>query len=96
MNSIILTKETVAQYTDFLVNPKKYGCDYKPMKECFTKSDHYEPQHLLYNQYINYIQKPLPKLVFYIIMQEQFPNYYGKDTREGTRHDFGYKLKLNI
>lgn len=95
-NSIRITPEVIAQYTDFLVNPKKYNCTYKPLMECFVEGDHYEPQHLLYNQYADYIQKPLPKAVFYIIMQNNFSGYYGKDMREGTRHDFGYKLKLNV
>lgn len=66
MKSIPLTPQVIGQFTDFLVNPKKYNCDYKP----------------------------LPKVVFYIIMREQFPEYFGKDDREGTRHDLGYKLKL--
>lgn len=98
MDAIPLTKETIAQFTDFLVNPQKYNCNYKPLKECFVEGDHYEPQHLLYNQYVNYIKKPLPKPFFYIIMQEQFPEYYGKDMRKGKgfRHDLGYKLKLNV
>lgn len=94
METILLTPEVTAQYTDFLVNPKKYNCTYKPLNECFVEGDHYEPQHLLYQQYVNYIKKPLPKVFFYTIMREQFPEYFGKDDRKGTRHDFGYKLKL--
>lgn len=97
MSDVIqLTPATINQYTDFLVNPSKYGCTYKPLKSVFVEGDHYEPQHLLYQQYLEYIKKPLPRVIFYIIMQEQFPEFRGKDDREGTRHDIGYKLKLNL
>ena len=97
MQSIPLTPQTVALFRKFVEHPEEYdGCDYKPLKECFVEGDHYEPQHLLYQQYVDYIKKPLPKVVFYIIMREQFPNYFGKDDRPGQRGDLGYKLKLNI
>ena len=96
LEPFLLTPAVIRRFTDFLVNPHEYNFDYKPLKECFVEGDHYEPQHLLYQQYVDYIQKPLPKVVFYIIMQEQFPEYFGKDDRPGTRHDLGYKLKLNV
>ncbi|MCR5578647.1 MAG: hypothetical protein K6F74_05480 [Prevotella sp.] len=96
MDTIPLTPSVIAKFTDFLVNPEKNNCTYKPLKECFVEGDHYEPQHLLYQQYVDYIKKPLPKAIFYIIMREQFPEYFGKDDRPGTRHDLGYKLKLNV
>ena len=47
-----MTPEVVAQYKDFLVNPQKYKCDYKPLHECFVEGDHYEPQDKLYDKYI--------------------------------------------
>ena len=93
---IPLTPAVVERFTDFLVNPKKFNCTYKPLKECFVEGDHYEPQHLLYQQYVEYIKKPLPKVIFYIIMREQFPEYYGKDSRPGMGGNLGYKLKLNV
>ena len=98
---IPLTPDVIAQYKDFLVNPAKYKCDYKPLHDCFVEGDHYAPQNHLYEQYIDYIQKPLPKVIFYIIMQEEFSEYGGCDMiteKDGSRHngDFGYKLKLAI
>lgn len=97
MQSIPLTPQTVALFRKFLEHPEEFeGCDYKPLKECFVEGDYYEPQHLLYQQYVDYIKKPLPKVVFYIIMREQFPDYFGKDDRPGQRGDLGYKLKLNV
>lgn len=94
--NIPLTPAVVERFTDFLVNPKKFNCTYKPLKECFVEGDHYEPQHLLYQQYVEYIKKPLSKVMFYIIMREQFPEYYGKDSRPGMGGNLGYKLKLNV
>ena len=96
MESIPLTPSIIGRFTDFLVNPEKWDCTYKPLKACFVEGDHYEPQHLLYRQYVDYIQKPLPKVIFYIIMQEQFPEYRGTDDRPGMSGDIGYKLRLEI
>lgn len=55
-------------YRDFLENPKKHGFDYKPLKEVFKETDKYIyiPQDKLYKKYLDYIKKPLPKVIFYI------------------------------
>ena len=100
-NTLHLTPEVVAQYKDFLVNPQKYNCHYKPLHECFVEGDHYEPQDKLYDKYIEYIKKPLPKFMFYIIMREEYPDLFGADEwtdDKGKWHrgDLGYKLKFNI
>lgn len=101
---IQMTQETVNLYKDFLLNPEKYKCTYKPLSECFEKSDKYIPQDKLFDDYITYIKKPLPKFMFYIIMEDVFGEYGGCEQTEVTDKEtgekymqnqhFGYKLKL--
>lgn len=100
-NEIYLTPGTIALYKEFLTNPGKYGFTYKPLKECFLLGDHYEPQHLLFEQYVKYINKPLSKMVFYIIMREEFYDKFGADEKRDndgkllSRGMLGYRLRLN-
>ena len=81
----------------FLKNPKKYKCSYKPLREVFKETDKYIPQDKLYKKYIDYIKKPLPEVIFYIIMRETFEEFGGCETDEdGKPMDYGYRLDLNI
>lgn len=91
--NIRLDGPTIALFKSFLMEPEKYGCNYKPMRECFVEADEYTPQHILFQQYVDYLQKPLPKVIFYIIMREVYPEYFGKQNDKG---DLGYKLKLIV
>lgn len=80
MNTIPLTPETVKMYKDILTEPEKNKLPYKPITDCFKKSETVTAQHVLFNEYIAYIEnRPLPKVIFYIIMQEIFGNCNGKD-----------------
>ncbi len=88
-----LSPNTIQQYKDFLLNPEDYGCIYKPLHKVFELNNEVVPQNILYNQYVDYIKKPLPKVVFYIIMDEEFAEFQGVCNK--TKY-FGYKLKLNI
>lgn len=79
MQAIPLTSETVALFRKFVEHPEECeGCDYKPIRECFEKSDTCTPQHILFNEYIAYLKRPLPKVFFYIIMDEIYPELKGK------------------
>lgn len=97
--NIPLTQQTIDLYTDFLVNPEKYNCDYRPLKECFKIVEKITPQDELYKQYVSYINKPLPKLVFYIIMRDMYPTLFGADmykddSGELIRGNLGYRLEF--
>lgn len=96
-NTIPLNQAIIDLYRDFLENPKKYKCSYKPLKEVFKETDKYIPQDKLYKKYLDYIKKQLPKVVFYIIMRETFEEFGGCETdKDGNNMDWGYRLDLNI
>lgn len=90
---------TINQYKDFLENPQKYECNYKPIKECFAPSKYVTPQDKLYELYVAHIDKPLPKVVFYIIMQELYDEYRGKapyDEKTKKGGELGYYLRVDV
>ena len=79
MDSIPLNEQTVALFRKFVEHPEECdGCDYKPIRECFEKSDVCTPKHILFNQYIAYLRRPLPKVFFYIIMDQIYSDLAGK------------------
>lgn len=85
MSTIQLNKESVAAYKTLLTQPKEHGMDFKPLTEYFVKSETATAQHILFKQFVDEIKKPLPKIFFYIIMQEiyGFPNGYDNDNKFG-------------
>lgn len=50
------------------------------VRECpfLQVRDESTPQHILFNEYIAYLKRPLPKFMFYIIMDEIYPESKGK------------------
>jgi hypothetical protein len=97
MEELILTNETIDLYKGFLTEPGKYGCTYAPIDEVFEEFDGCTPKHILFDEYVKYINKPLPKVMFYIIMDELYNHlsctekYDGNTNRHGC---IGYRLKL--
>lgn len=102
--NIPMTPESVALFRKFVEHPEEFeGCDYKSIRECFEKSDVCTPQHILFNQYIAYLKRPLPKFMFYIIMDEIFPELKGKaesvHDEEGNHisgGEYGFYLKCVV
>lgn len=86
---MILNQETIDAYTELLMNPNKHGLNFKALNKCFENSDKVTAKHILYEQYIQYLKKPLPKALFYIIMDKLYPSQ-GKD----EHGYFGYYLRL--
>jgi hypothetical protein len=86
-----LNKQTIDAYRELLTNPEKHGLPFKALAECFKASDKITAKHIIYGQFINYLKKPLPKVIFYIIMDELF-GCDGKD----EKGDLGYKLYLCV
>lgn len=94
MDTLQLALVQVGAYKKLLINPTEYGFfDYKPLSECFEECEEVTPKHLLFETYVAYLKIPLPKVIFYIIMDEEYGNLIAKDERSG---DLGYKLKTTI
>lgn len=93
--TIQLSPGLVAAYKELLTNPKKNGFDFRPITECFREIETVTPKHELFNVYIEYLQKPLPKVIFYIIMDELYGNLTGRAMdAEGKSGYLGYKLEF--
>jgi hypothetical protein len=68
-----LNEESINAYKTILEDPAKHGFDFRPLSECFEKAEQATPAHLLFKEFLDYIQKPLPKVFFYIIMDRLYP-----------------------
>lgn len=85
-----ITPEVIAAYKELVLNPQKNGLPIDSLTDCFEKSDTVTAKHLLAESYINHINKPLPKIILYIIMDDVFGQCDGKDENK----DLGYHLKF--
>jgi hypothetical protein len=85
-----ISEESIAAYQTILTNPAEHGFTFKPLDECFEPADEATPKHILFQQYVDYINAPLPKFFFYIIMDRKHQQ------AKAPSGDLGYKLKLAI
>ena len=84
-----LNPELIAAYKEILTNPSKHKIDLAPLEECFLKSEEVTACHIMYQQYKEYIgNRPLPKVVFYIILEEIYGRVNGQDEKGNN----GYHL----
>lgn len=89
-----LSPQTVDAYKELLINPNEHGFfDYKPLSACFEECEEVTPKHILFESYQAYLGRPLPKVIFYIIMDDLYRHLIAKD--EITK-DLGYRLKLRV
>lgn len=86
-----LNPQTVDAYKTLITNPKENNLPFDSITDCFDKSKDVTAKHILAKQYIDYIDKPLPKVILYIIMDQIFGQCNGKD----ANGDLGYYLKFN-
>lgn len=82
--------ENINAYKTILLDPHKHGFEFDAITDCFAKSEVVVAKHLLADAYLKYMDKPLPKVFLYIIMNEVFGQCDGKDT-DGN---LGYHLKF--
>lgn len=72
---MILSEETVALFTDWLTNPAAHNSKLPALADCFITSETGTPKHILYTEYLKYIDRVpehLPKVFFYIIMDNLY------------------------
>ena len=91
MSEIMLTPEAVSAYKTLMTKPKENGLDIPSLDKCFIDAEEGTAKHILFKEYLDRIQKPLPKVFFYIIMDELYANKIVK-CADGN---LGYKLKLS-
>ena len=77
---MILNPQTIDAYKELLLNPSKYNLDFRPITDCFVKSDNVTAKHILAKKFTDYLNKPLPKVILYIVMNQVFGQCDGKDT----------------
>ncbi len=80
---MILTPELIAAYKKMITNPKEHKLEFESLDEIFEKSEIAIAKHLIYDSYLLRIKKPVPKVVFYIIMDEMFESKIADDLHLG-------------
>lgn len=85
-----LNNESVSAYTKILKNPKTHGLPIRPLAECFEDADVATPKHTLFADYKHEVGENLPKVMFYIIMDREYPSKIAK----APNGDLGYLLKF--
>ena len=91
MSTVNFSREYMDAHRTILSNPGQYNFPFKPFKDCFAQSDTVTAKHILAEQYIKYIDKPVIKLVVYVLMNEIFGEPFLKD----SKGNLGYSLTLN-
>ena len=85
-----ITPAVIEAHREALTNPKEYNIDITPLKECFEPSETATPAHVLHKQYESRIDRDVPKMIFYIIMDKAYTSTKAK----APNGDMGYKLKI--
>jgi hypothetical protein len=83
-----ITPETVTAFKNILLNPSEHGCSFRPITDCFEKSEAVTANHMLFNEMKERETPRLPKFFFYVIMEELYGPPNGKD----KNGDLGYHL----
>jgi hypothetical protein len=89
-DAITLSSETVDAYKELMISPKTHGLEMPSLSECFEEADTATANHILFDEYIKRVQRPVPKIVFYILMNE----LYRPNLVKCADGNYGYKLKL--
>lgn len=80
---MLITPQAVAAYKTLMMEPKENGLDFPPISEVFRPSEQATAKHILFQQYVDLIKKPLPKIMFYIIMDSMYPQAHAADGNLG-------------
>lgn len=78
-----LTEDLILTYKQMLSNPEKHNLQFPSLREIFLPSETAIAKHIVYDKYQKIIDKNIPKIVFYIIMDEMFPQKKAEDGNLG-------------
>jgi hypothetical protein len=84
-----INEETISAYRQMLANPAEFNLNFKPIDEIFDPSDQAIAKHIVHEKYEKIIDRNIPKLIFYIIMDGLFTQ------RKSDDGNLGYLLKFN-
>lgn len=85
-----LNVNSVAAYRAILENPTKYGFSFRPITECFDQSEAVIANHILFQSFHEEVPN-LPKIFFYIIMEELYGAPNGKDAQGNLGYHLTFK-----
>ncbi|WP_158797670.1 hypothetical protein [Pedobacter sp. L105] len=88
-----LTSEAIDAYKQVMHHPERFGLDFKSLSEIFMETSRATPKHVLYQQYVDCIGKPIPKFMFYVIMDETYGHLIDETADKPDQP--GYKLMIN-
>jgi hypothetical protein len=83
-----LNTETVSAYRELLANPKKHNLPFPSFRDLFLPSDDAISKHVVHAEYEKRVDRNIPKVIFYILLDEIFPQ---KNDDSGN---LGYCLKF--
>lgn len=87
-DTLTLSPGLIDAYKTIMQDPAAHGFIFRPLNECFETSEAATPKHILFKEYVDYIDKPLPKVIFYIVMDALY------STAKAANGDLGYKVKF--
>jgi len=85
-----LSTRSVAAYRAILEDPKKFGFPFRPIQEMFDQSEEVTASHLLFQAFQEEVPG-LPKLMFYIILEEIYGGPNGKDKNGNLGYHLSFK-----
>ena len=83
-----VTGEIISRYLKMLNNPIDYAFNFKPITECFEKSEEITPTEDLRKQYSAYTKLEINQVLFFGVLKDLFPN----DIAEDQNGNLGFRL----
>jgi len=77
MNTLTITPDVINSYKLLLTKPEEYGLDFPAITTCLIKSDVPTEKSELVKSYLTYINRSIPKVIMYIIIDQIFPENCG-------------------
>jgi hypothetical protein len=84
-----INEQSISAYKQILTNPAEFNMPFKSIDDIFEPSSTAIAKHIVYEKYQRIIDRNIPKLIFYIIMDGIFAQ------RKADDGNLGYLLKFN-
>lgn len=84
-----VTPESVASFKEWMTEPSKFDLPIRPLSEMFKESETVTASHIIFQQADQEYKRSIPKIFFYIVMEQ----VYGQAVHKDSRGDLGYKME---